>query len=283
MTESSECQHCGGRQWSYTALDDGGIEAVPCVCLKRERLLSFLGPLARYKHAKSGLWDPTTGEDWTTKDVFLEGDWTECCRHLKWVLAGKYRTTPNFNYRIVDDAKLLKVWLGDYAYKSRSMANRDRVEVYNNLADLLEDPSLVIIRLGVMAYANRAAGDVFYEALQVRSHLGKPTWVCEGSILYAPGHRFYSEGAHTMLHSTYASFNVGGQVEAARKRIAAVQQSMDFAIETGSVDSDDMPDPQVVDIPLPQSKPKKKRQEPSGDLDLLPPGEGSKKKKKGRW
>jgi hypothetical protein len=47
------------------------------------------------------------------------------------------------------------------------------------LVDLVDPPDLLVIRLGVKSARNSAMPEVLLEALAHRSHVGKPTWICD--------------------------------------------------------------------------------------------------------
>jgi len=139
--------------------------------------------------------DPTTLEitgDHTESNLFLIGSWGEVRKHLKWCLYGKRKAEPGFTYRIVTDEILLPVWLGKRAYLQRAKDVRDDGQTFNDLRDLLEGPSLVILKLGVMQSNNKAAARVLMEALQIRVDAGKATWIIEGETPFGDKHVFYS-------------------------------------------------------------------------------------------
>lgn len=84
--------------------------------------------------------------------------------------------------QVCTDADLMRAWLGSAVLKGAEILDSDVINNSVNLGhltltDLIEPPSLLIIRLGVKSSRNSAMGEVFYETLSHRAHLQKPTWV----------------------------------------------------------------------------------------------------------
>jgi hypothetical protein len=194
-------------------------------------MLQFLGSeLARAKHHKSELFmpelDPETNQvigDRTLDNLFIKGVWSEAAAHLRWALSGKKSVLPGFSFRMVNDEKLLRVWLGQFSYSNRSKKVRDDLATFNNLSDLISDCSLLIVRLGQLGYKNVAAGDVLQEALNIRATESKPTWLIEGEEYFGDGHKFYNDTVGTYITNNFEVVDVGGDVKAARELRASMQ------------------------------------------------------------
>lgn len=231
MTEANLCTRCNGAQW-IEEIVDGEIEATRCRCLKLKMMLDWLGPeLARAKHRKSELFlpelDPETSQiigDRTQDDLFIKGVWSEAAQHLRWALSGKKALEPAFSFKMVNDEKLLRVYLGHFSYSNRSKKLRDDVETYNNLSDLISGHSLLIIRLGKLGWKNVAAGGVLQEALNIRASEAKPTWLIEGERYFGDGHLFYNNDVGQYIEQNFDIVNVGGDVRAAQELRAALEQ-----------------------------------------------------------
>jgi len=253
MTQSNNpvCQLCNGTYWREE-IRDGEIAPWPCACLRKEMMFRFLGPeLARAKHRKSELFmpelDPETNQiigDRTVDNLFIKGVWAEAAAHLRWALSGKKADTPGFSFRLVNDEKLLRVYLGQFSYSNRSKKVRDDLATYNNLSDLISDCSLLIVRLGQLAYKNVAAGDVLQEALNIRASESKPTWLIEGEVYFGDGHKCYNDTVGRYVESNFEVIDVGGDVKAARELRASMQAlgetvAMGLEIEphSGSMDT----------------------------------------------
>jgi PAS domain-containing protein len=147
----------------------------------RQRLLGIDPQLLKVRHyASTPLYQTTGGVDRTTDDLFIrQVNWRTFLGHFKWVIGSK---KPGFFVRIVTDMTLLNVYLGKASVKNRLASQRSEdgeLLISNSLEDLLSSPDLVVIRLGHVIYANRAAADVLREAISLRLGLGKATWLVE--------------------------------------------------------------------------------------------------------
>ena len=301
--EAKKCPECNGRQWLYECKEDDEetLLAVPCICLQRELFRSFLikgsrgsRDIVNADHVKSPLY--TSDRDGTQENLLLRCSWETACRHLKWALSAKYRQSNGFFFRVVDDDLLLQVWLGKKAYRARAAGVREDVESFNDLADLLEDPALVIIRLGI-AQRNRALGDVLGLALGIRDRVSKPTWVVEDGIPYLEDHPNYTDNTYNHLVNYYTTVELKDDEVISRLRKAR-QVSLDDAVreahQTGEISMDDeAPSPLSFNNPIvaPRNKPRQfsNQPEPEPDTDLemfgddSPLTNGGSKKKKGKY
>lgn len=241
---SANCPHCKGAQWVYQT-DGELLVPVRCQCLERKLLHDFLGPeISRAKHIEhSELYHPTPNEageiegDRTEENLFIKGPWSIVCQHLRWSLAGKRLYSNGFTYRIVSDVDVLDVWLGNKSYKQTSAEVRNEVETHNALSDLLADPTLVIIRLGVRASKNRVAASVLHEALSIRTFLYKPTWLVEGDVFFGDGHPFYNSDVEAYVNGHFDVVDLGNAKTAKQTQDAlkALSETRQAVFEEGSV------------------------------------------------
>ena len=242
---SANCPHCKGTRWVYKT-DGELLVPIRCECLERKLLHDFLGPeISRAKHIpKSELYQPQateTGEiegDRTEENLFLKGPWDTVCQHLRWVLAGKRLYSSGFSFRIVSDADLLDIWLGNRSYKQRSIEVRNDIDTYNALNDVLADITLLIVRLGVRKTPNRAAASVLQEALGIRKFLFKPTWIAEDTPYFGPGHHAYSEDVGAYVHENFDVVDLGRDAkttDALKALTDTAKQEIDEVFEEGSV------------------------------------------------
>ena len=71
---------------------------------------------------------------------------------------------------------------------------------YLTIPDLVDPPDLLIIRMGVKVARNEAASEVLSEALNLRIHAGKPTWVWDEPLHpLNSGHLFWSKAVAQSL------------------------------------------------------------------------------------
>lgn len=105
--------------------------------------------------------------------------------------------TPWF-FKVVTDAELVQAWLATAASRGVEIHDPDAIpspsQVHLTLVDLVSPPEFLIIRLGVKQAANKETATVLHEALAMRFHEGKPTWIWdqpmmklqEGHLCYDP-------------------------------------------------------------------------------------------------
>jgi hypothetical protein len=182
--------------------------------------------------------------DLTLDNLFITGCWAEAAQHLRWAVGAKNYDDPSFTFKMVPDEMLLRVFLGDFSYKSRSVKVRDDIETYNNLSDLVGGHSLLIVRLGKLGHTNRAAGNVLLEALNLRGAQSLPTWLIEeGAVHFGPDHKFYNDEVGRYIQDNFETIDVGGDVEAERQ--LAVQLA-ELRLESASMSTEET-DPAPVE------------------------------------
>jgi hypothetical protein len=286
VADGPKCPKCNDRKWSYEVQGDDVIP-VPCVCLQREKLRRFIGnqDIWRAKHIKSELL--TDEIDATTENLFIHGTWDMMCQHLRWVLSAKYLYFPGFSFRLTDDNHLIRIWLGEFAYKNRQQSAREDKTVWNGLDDFLEDPSLVVIKLGAVK-RNKAAGDVLETALRIRARVSKPTWIVEDFIPYGPGHESYTESVFGYIHERFTIENVGGDVEAARAKSEDLDRALQELVSGHGVTMD-KDERHVADLSADVSPPGTSDDDyerpdySDADDDILPPSGENKSSRKKKW
>lgn len=118
--------------------------------------------------------------------------------HLRHVAV---RQPPRWGFRVCTDADLMQAWLATAALAGHEIRDPDAAEGlarrsldFMTLVDIALPPTLLIIRLGVKSARNVAMPEVLLEAIRVRTHEGRPTWVwdqpdnplMEGHIGWSP-------------------------------------------------------------------------------------------------
>jgi hypothetical protein len=123
--------------------------------------------------------------------TFHEEDFRSNMRHVA------VRNPPTWNFKVCSDAELVTAWLATAALNGNQILDPDAISVsmsHATIADLVVPPDLLVIRMGIKAARNAACGEVLIEALQLRTHAFKPTWIWDQpSQLMVPGHLFYSD------------------------------------------------------------------------------------------
>lgn len=146
----------------------------------RQRLTAIDPQLVGVPHDATSPLYQSGSTDRTSDNLFIPRvHWKIFLSHFKWVVASK---GAGFFVRVVTDMTLLNVYLGKASVSSRLASQRTddgELLVSNSLEDLLSSPDLVVVRVGLIVYYNKAAANVLQEALLVRIGLGKPTWIVE--------------------------------------------------------------------------------------------------------
>lgn len=145
--------------------------------------------------------------DYVRQDLYITANDETLRSHLKYV---GIRMDVNWSFQVVSDADLMTAWLANVALSGKDIYDFDvssaagrSLEKFT-LLDLVEPPGLLIIRLGVKVARNSAMSEVFQEALTLRDHVNRPTWVVDqpgnriNQISDIP-HRCYSPEAVSFL------------------------------------------------------------------------------------
>lgn len=118
--------------------------------------------------------------------------------HLRHVAV---RQSPRWGFRVCTDADLMQAWLATAALQGHEIRDPDAADGlgrrsldFLTLVDIALPPTLLIIRLGVKSARNVAMPEVLLEAIRVRTHEGRPTWVwdqpdnplMEGHLSWSP-------------------------------------------------------------------------------------------------
>lgn len=114
--------------------------------------------------------------------------------HLK---AVAYQMMDMWDAKVLGDNELPASWLGTARASGAKIFD---VEVdkstskYLTIEDAVVPPGLCIIKLGVKHTPNKEAANTLLEAVGIRQHMGKPTWIVDqpDSRVDADWHRFYS-------------------------------------------------------------------------------------------
>jgi hypothetical protein len=137
---------------------------------------------------KQNLWI-TAKEDW-----FLP--------HLRHVAV---RNPPLWKFRVISDANLVSAWLATAAMSGAQIFDADALSEtskHATLHDLVIPPDLAVFRMGIKAARNAASSEVMLEAIQLRIHASKPTWIWDTPHhRLMPGHMFYSDDLGAVLRS----------------------------------------------------------------------------------
>jgi hypothetical protein len=99
--------------------------------------------------------------------------------------------------KVVTDADLTTSWLASIALQGKEILDADAYKVstkHITIPDLVVPPDLLVIRMGVKVTRNAAAAECLGEALNIRHHEGKPTWLWDEPLHpLDAGHLFWSD------------------------------------------------------------------------------------------
>jgi hypothetical protein len=173
------CSRCYGRGAIELEETHRGIPITkPCVCVLAKDVLKNLD------RAWSGLStapriteSPLADRAW--KNTYITATEETFRTHLKHMALRQGR---NYGLVVCSDATLMTAWLASAALAGKEILDPDAATVSlekATLVDLVDPPDLLVIRLGVKSARNSAMPEVLLEALAHRSHVGKPTWICD--------------------------------------------------------------------------------------------------------
>jgi hypothetical protein len=276
MTTCPKCKRpqvegCDGK--GNIVIDEYSIR--PCVNMRQELIKQILLPVGLWSSIKavptSPLFQMTRGQkptvDRTNENLLIKCSWKRTLRsHLKWTLGCK--VLMPFTFLITDDVLAKEVYLGQYIAKGRR--ENDTRPIYNSLTDLMSEPDLVIFRLGLLGYSNKAAAGILKEALMVRVGKGKPTWVVEDPDY--PWSHSRSADVEDFIDRTFEELvipELDGEVE----------PDIETNIEVSEVPR--RPKPKVVAVkasrPRPPPVEESVEEDETPDLDIKLPSGGKKK------
>jgi hypothetical protein len=184
-----DCKICEGA--GYLKLGGNRDYKRPCVCTLRFLYRKSLG--AEIYNARKLTSTPFT--DLIDKNVFIRANRRDFLPHLRHALIEQ---GTQFFHRVTNDSMLLDAWLSKD--KQSSKEDGSTTVTYTSLRDLVDDPQLVVLFLGVVSYPNRALPGVLLEALRIRYFEGKPTWVVAShSNFFIKGHLCWSQEGDDFL------------------------------------------------------------------------------------
>lgn len=144
--------------------------------------------------------NPITGMMW--KSLFVKSTYADMLSIIK---AAVYKNNGRY-VRTTSDAEIRDVGVGS---RSRKAKGDDAKDVYNDFADLMESPPLMVIWLNKLGHKNRAAAGFLIEALTVRIDKRKPTWVVSDlDNPFGPGSMAFSDAIWSFLHIGFQKVEV---------------------------------------------------------------------------
>jgi len=220
------CSKCNGAKFTReVSKNEWGVEILnlkPCVCALIERFQARVGT----EIFQAQTLESSPLRECMKKDMFIEANRLDLLPHLKHVL---WYAGMDFFFRMVTDTEILDAWL------SKGKDNSTDFHGYSSLRDAVEDPTLLIIYIGVMTYPNRALPGVFLEALKLRDHRGLPTWiVCGRDQTFAQGHMCWSPEGQVYIDRSFERIRIvsDGSASVPAQKISVVTNTAQGA-QTG--------------------------------------------------
>lgn len=131
--------------------------------------------------------------EYIDKRVWLTAEPTWLMSNLRHLVT---RQPLEWKVKVITDKELMAAWLATAALAGVDILDKEAFEVTTyklSIEDLVQPYDLVILRLGVKMARNSAMPEVLMEALALREHLEKATWVWDQPTRsLGEGHRCWS-------------------------------------------------------------------------------------------
>lgn len=205
------CQICFGREVVELEETHHGIPiTTPCKCaIARDIVKNLDRGWVGISKAESLKSSPLLEK--VSSDLYITATDTTLKAHLKYVGVKMGR---NWSFQVVSDADLMSSWLAsaklagkeildpDVALGLEKLGSEEGRLMRVTLEDLVEPPGLLILWLGVKRARNAATNEVFLEALTLRDHINRPTWVVDQPAyrLNQGDHLCYSDKAAEIIN-----------------------------------------------------------------------------------
>lgn len=200
MSAREDCPHCEG---TGTVRAESKPPHPPsyrrCVCVLHSDILSNV-ERGMKGLSKAAIIPESPLLGYEKKNLRVRADSRTFKRHMRHVAV---RMPPTWGFKVTSDAEIVTAWLGSVALKGMDIIDPDAYMVstsYLSIPDLVMPPGLLIIRMGVKVARNEASPEVLAEAINLRHHAGKPTWIWdEPNHPLQAGHLFWSDAVAGIL------------------------------------------------------------------------------------
>lgn len=189
----NECEKCNGQ--GVIEKDDRLFD---CVCSFLRRVSFNMPPYVRRSPIeKEHLELPILSS--IDKSLYVIGYWSD----MKSIIKALFIKYPTKFIRITSDAEIRDVFVGS---RSKASKTSDFIgDIYNNISDLMDSPSLCIVKLNEITYKNKAAAGALEEALLYRLDRDKPTWVfCNLDRKFNSSSYAYSDSISNLIGQNYS-------------------------------------------------------------------------------
>jgi hypothetical protein len=194
MPGNSDCPKCHGDGFLRGETDGvhpPSYDMCSCVLLRELRVNLNRG-MAGLASAPTVESSPLLDKERDNLVVTASEDWFRA--HLRHVAL---RSPLTWFFYVCTDADLITSWLATASLQGNQILDPDANAVsltHATIADLVYPPDLLVIRMGIKAARNAACAEVLAEAINLRQHARKPTWIWDQPLnRLVPGHLFHSE------------------------------------------------------------------------------------------
>jgi len=140
--------------------------------------------------------------DYVESNLYITATDGDLRAHLKHVAL---RMGLQWGVQVISDSDLMTAWLSPVSLLGKEIIDPEAASISTEkatLVDLIEPPSVMVLRLGVKAARNSAMSEVFLETLYHRIHIGKPLWVVDQPTKKLDhSHMCFSEEALRLMES----------------------------------------------------------------------------------
>lgn len=186
------CPHCKGLGQVRIPMKGKPPKSRLCECtylgLMNRKLENTWQGLSKVRPIKESPMFP-----YVDKKVWLTSEPNWLFLHLRHIVT---RQPLEWTVKVITDKELMAAWLATAALAGVDILDKEAFEVTTrklSIEDLVEPYDLVILRLGVKMARNSAMPEVLMEALSLREHLNKATWVWDQPTRsLGEGHRCWS-------------------------------------------------------------------------------------------
>jgi len=186
------CKHCGGYGKLKIPMKNKPPKERMCEC-------TYIGLMNRkLENTWEGLSSaPPIKESplvsYIDKKMWLTAEPNWLVTHLRHIVT---KQPLAWKVKVITDKELMAAWLATAALAGIDILDKEAFEVTTHklsIEDLVQPYDLVILRLGVKMARNSAMPEVLMEALALRDHLKKATWVWDQQKRpLVEGHRCWS-------------------------------------------------------------------------------------------
>jgi len=194
---NKNCDKCGGEGVIFD-----GDRMQECLCSVLRRLSKSMD--SQIRNAKVSIEHATNPITDRAKELlYIKVSWKDAKPLIKVMM---YKNPSKF-IRMTSDREIRDVGVGSTSRSARGDGATEAI--YNNLADLVGPPDLVIIRLNELGYKNKAAAGLLEEVLCYRADRELPTWILSDKDRpFGQGSHAWSESVDDIISTSFVKVDI---------------------------------------------------------------------------